>query len=154
VSPAPEPRTGAFRIERARPEDAAQVRGLARALLPGPGLPEGRVHVARGEAGVVGYLESRLVADELHVLALAVAPEARRRGAASALLAHALDDAAARGARVAHLELRASNAPALALYRGLGFAAVGRRTRYYADGEDAVLLSRHLEPDAARAARS
>jgi ribosomal-protein-alanine N-acetyltransferase len=152
VSPAPD--ADAFRVERARPEDAPQLRALARELLPGPGLPEGRVFVARGEHAIAGYLEARLVADELHVLALAVAPPERRRGAARALLAHALADGAARGARVAHLELRTSNGPALALYRGLGFAVVGRRTRYYADGEDALLLSRALDAGAARAASS
>lgn len=147
-APGPAP---AWRVERARPEDAPRLRALARELLPGPGAPEGRVWVARGDDGIAGYLEARLVADELHVLALAVIPEARRRRAASALLAHALADAAARGARVAQLELRASNAPALALYRRFGFAVVGARARYYADGEDALLLSRALPCRAAPA---
>jgi ribosomal-protein-alanine N-acetyltransferase len=43
---------------------------------------------------------------------------------------------------VVQLELAATNAPALALYQGLGFVVVGRRSRYYPDGEDALLLSR------------
>ena len=40
------------------------------------------------------------------------------------------------------LEVRASNAPAQALYRRAGFVVDGRRPRYYPDGEDAVLMSR------------
>jgi len=63
----------------------------------------------------------------------------RRRGVASALVRAALDLAPAAEAR---LECRASNAAARRLYAGLGFAETGVRRRYYADGEDAALLTR------------
>jgi len=50
-------------------------------------------------------------------------------------------EARASGASVVLLEVRASNAPALALYRGLAFSELDRRPRYYADtGEDAVVM--------------
>jgi ribosomal-protein-alanine acetyltransferase len=107
---------------------------------------------ARAAAGeVVGYLSARRAADELHVLSLGVAPARRRAGVASALLASSLAEAAARGARLAHLEVRAENAEALAFYEHFGFRALGRRRRYYPNGEDALLLCARV-PGAERAA--
>ena len=47
------------------------------------------------------------------------------------------------------LEVRAGNAPARALYGKQGFKEVGYRKRFYADGEDAVLLTRHHRDDGA-----
>jgi ribosomal-protein-alanine N-acetyltransferase len=143
----------ALRIELARPEDAPRLAALARELLPGPGAPGGLVWVARGGGDLIGYLEARLAADELHVIALAVVPAWRRRGVGAGLVAHAVAAAEAAGARAAHLELRVSNAAAQALYRRLGFDAVGRRRRYYADGEDALLFTRALGGAATGAAQ-
>ena len=83
-----------------------------------------------------------LLCGELHVLNLATAPRFRRRGVAARLLAAALDEAAGRGLERALLEVRAGNAAAIALYRRFGFRESGRRTRYYPDGEDALLMVR------------
>ena len=50
-----------------------------------------------------------------------------------------------RGARLATLEVRRSNAPAIALYRSLGYRQVGVRPRYYAEeGEDAIVMDMEL----------
>ena len=103
---------------------------------------EARLWVAKQGARRVGFLAARRVADEVHVLSLAVDPARRRRGVAGALLEVALRDEMARGARTALLEVRASNRAARAFYAGNGFVAVGRRSRYYADGEDALLMTR------------
>jgi ribosomal-protein-alanine N-acetyltransferase len=104
--------------------------------------PDATLLVARDGAGVVvGYLAARRVADELHVLSLGVDPGRRRARAASALLEAVLADPAGPGARLAHLEVRASNAEALAFYARFGFQVLGRRRRYYPDGEDALLLA-------------
>ena len=86
----------------------------------------------------------RYVAEELHVTTLAVRPERRRRGYASALLEAALG--AYPEARRVHLEVRPSNAPAISLYERLGFSVTGRRRRYYGD-EDALLMTLDLDPD-------
>jgi ribosomal-protein-alanine N-acetyltransferase len=92
--------------------------------------------------------------DEVHLLSLAVEREVRRRGMARALLAAALAAERSRGARLAHLEVRAGNGEALAFYASAGFRAVGRRRRYYPDGEDALLLAAPLvEPRRAGGAR-
>jgi ribosomal-protein-alanine N-acetyltransferase len=95
--------------------------------------------------GILGFAIVWLVHDELHVLNVAVAPEARRRGVARALLAEVEGRASDEGAAKATLEVRRSNAPALALYRSLGYVEVGVRPRYYAeDGEDAILMDKDL----------
>lgn len=89
-----------------------------------------------------GYIVYRLVADEMHILNLAVHPEKRRRGVARAMLAEALRRSRIAGARQAWLEVRPSNSTALALYTSFGFKEVGRRPRYYEDTqEDAILLA-------------
>lgn len=97
-----------------------------------------------GEA-VLGFVIFWLVHDELHVLNVAVAAEHRRRGAARALMAEAAARGRARGARLATLEVRRSNAGAIALYRGLGYREVAVRPRYYAEeAEDAIVMELRL----------
>jgi len=88
-----------------------------------------------------GLLLARRVLDELNVLLVAVAPARRRRGGGAALVRAALERARTEALAVVHLEVRASNDSALALYRRHGFLAVGRRPRYYEGREDAVLMS-------------
>lgn len=93
----------------------------------------------------LGLLLARRVLDELNILVVAVAPARRRRGGGSALVRAALARARQEALTVVHLEVRASNGAALALYRRHGFLAVGRRPRYYEGREDAVLMSLDLE---------
>lgn len=78
-----------------------------------------------------GFALGRVVADEAELLTIAVAPEARRQGEGRALLDGFLRTARARGAETAFLEAAADNAAALALYRWSGFAEAGRRRGYY-----------------------
>jgi ribosomal-protein-alanine N-acetyltransferase len=110
-------------------------------LVAGPSPPQPR--------DLWGYIVFWVVVDEMHLLNLAVHPERRRHGVARLLLAEALIQARERGAAVAWLEVRPSNAPALSLYNSFGFKEVGRRPRYYDDtGEDAILLTRYWEEGA------
>lgn len=98
---------------------------------------------ATGE--VKGFAVVWLVHDELHVLNVAVAPEARRHGVARAILDRVEVQGREQGARVAMLEVRRGNAPAIALYRSRGYREVGVRPRYYAeDGEDALVMDKDL----------
>ncbi len=96
------------------------------------------------EGPVAGFAIAWLVHDELHVLNVAVAPEARRRGVARAVLDELEGRGRAQGARVAMLEVRRGNAPAIALYRSRGYRDVGVRPRYYPDGEDALVMDKVL----------
>jgi ribosomal-protein-alanine N-acetyltransferase len=98
---------------------------------------------------VWGYIIFWVVADEMHLLNLAVRLDQRRQGIAQALLREALEQSRAQGAQVAWLEVRPSNTAARALYESFGFQEVGRRPRYYADtNEDAILLAFEWEAEA------
>ena len=91
---------------------------------------------------VWGYIVFWVVADEMHLLNLAVRSDQRRQGIAQTLLRQALEKSRAQGAQVAWLEVRPSNTAARALYESFGFQEVGRRPLYYADTEeDAILLA-------------
>jgi len=94
---------------------------------------------------VVGYLMAWKVADEWHVINVAVSTLERRSGVGTHLLNASLDVARSEDCVTATLEVRVSNAPALAFYERHGFAAFDRRPRYYRDtGEDAVVMIRAL----------
>jgi ribosomal-protein-alanine N-acetyltransferase len=123
-------------------------RGLRDAMAPAGSA--GAVLVLRApwtardeDRGIRAYCAYQVVVDEAHIHNLAVVPEARRQGLARRLLALTLGIAAGKGARTVHLEVRAGNGAARALYRAMGFHEVGKRSAYYsAPVEDAVLLSR------------
>ncbi len=112
---------------------------LFRAALENPGAA---ILLALGEDGaLLGYAVLSTVLDEGNLDNIAVAPEARRRGVADALLSVVTGFGREHLSRLM-LEVRASNAPAIALYEKYGFAAVGRRKNYYdAPKEDAVLMT-------------
>jgi ribosomal-protein-alanine N-acetyltransferase len=127
-----------FREEFRRPDVATIF--VARAA-DGPG-PAGS---AAGRGRVVGFLCLSLPADEGHINNMAVDPRWRRRGVARALMDRALEYAAGRRARTAHLEVRTSNVGAQALYRDFGFEVVGVRRRYYSrPPEDALVMQKSL----------
>jgi ribosomal-protein-alanine N-acetyltransferase len=89
-----------------------------------------------------GFILSRRAADEAEILSVALVPQARGRGHARPLLVHHLRQLFLCGVKVVHLEVEEGNAPALALYRRLGFREVGRRPAYYvkSDGGRACAL--------------
>ena len=94
------------------------------------------------DGAVVGYVGMLYVLDEGYISNVAVRPDCRRQGVAEALLA-ALE---ARGRALLlsflTLEVRESNAAAVALYEKRGYRAVGRRKNYYEKPtEDAVLMT-------------
>jgi ribosomal-protein-alanine N-acetyltransferase len=106
--------------------------------------------VARVDGSVAGYAGMLFSADEAHVTTIAVDPARHRQGVGTRLLLHQARVARARGARHLTLEVRASNAPAQALYRSFGFEAEGIRRNYYSEvNEDAVIMWAHdIDTDA------
>lgn len=109
------------------------------------GRSYGVLRVARSARGALGFLLAWRAADELHLTDLGVTASERRRGIGSALVRDLVGEGRALAARIILLEVRASNAPALALYGSLGFVELDRRIRYYDDtGEDAVVMQLEL----------
>lgn len=97
---------------------------------------------------VVAYAFLRRVADELHLLKIAVTPARRGQGIATRLLRRCFAISAKQGATSVHLEVRSSNTPAIELYLKLGFEVIGRRHKYYANTqEDALLMMKNLKEE-------
>jgi ribosomal-protein-alanine N-acetyltransferase len=104
-----------------------------------------RCWVCREDGVIVGYLCLWEVVDEVHITNLAVDRLHRGRGIARYLLTEILGDAARRGIRTGHLEVRPTNTSARRLYESLGFRVIGRRAGYYYDtGEDALVMQADL----------
>jgi ribosomal-protein-alanine N-acetyltransferase len=89
-----------------------------------------------------------VILDEAELLTIATHPGHRRQGLGRAALEAFESVARARGATIAHLEVAADNAAAIALYASAGYARSGLRRSYYrsADGTpvDAVLMAKAL----------
>mgnify|MGYP003303631256 CR=1 FL=1 len=98
--------------------------------------------VALGSDGMIlGYAGLLVVLDEGYITNVAVRPDYRRQGIADELIAAFVRFGQAKLAFLT-LEVRASNAPAIALYAKHGFVEVGRRKNYYDDPkEDALLMT-------------
>ena len=94
---------------------------------------------------VVGYVGSQTVIDASDMMNVAVHPDFRRRGIAEALILTLEEQLQQRGSRMLLLEVRASNAPAIALYEKLGFSQAGLRKNYYRNPrEDALILRKEF----------
>ena len=138
--------------------DLAYVAALERQIHAVPWtLGNFRDALASGYFALVGEREGRIVAfgvlmlapGEAQILNLSVVPDARREGLGRALLRRLVDAAARAGAEQCFLEVRVSNAPALALYAAEGFESIARRDDYYpasatSPREDALVLRRDL----------
>lgn len=101
------------------------------------------------QGGLIGHAILSRQPFDAELQALLVAPHQRRRGLALALMEAVIAQARAWKSERLLLEVRAANAPAIALYRRMGFAEDGRRRGYYpsldgAGREDALLMSCRL----------
>jgi ribosomal-protein-alanine N-acetyltransferase len=95
-----------------------------------------------GDGGIVGYCICSRYDTVWHIMNVSTSPDQRRRGVASALLADLIGRVHEDEPRFT-LEVRTSNAGAIALYERFSFRAAGLRRRYYQDnGEDAVIMWR------------
>ena len=140
-------------IQRMSPEDLEEVLAIEASSFDIPWTDEvfraelrhswSHCDVLRqGQGGpVLGYIVFWSVADEVHLLNVAVDPTRRQHHHGRRLLDHMLEFARGHGARFITLEVRASNVAAIQLYESGGFKRVGVRPSYYAsNGEDAVLM--------------
>jgi ribosomal-protein-alanine N-acetyltransferase len=127
-------------IERASFSDPWSVQSFHRLLTASHAIVT-VLELPSGE--VAGFTVLLHAADEAELANIAVASPHRGQGFGRTLLAHAIAQAQAVGATAIFLEVRPSNASALALYVAAGFSEVGRRRRYYVSPtEDAIVLAR------------
>ena len=95
---------------------------------------------------VVGYVGSQTVMGETDMMNVAVHPDFRKRGIATALIVGLVEELRKQGSHCLTLEVRASNAPAISVYSALEFREVGRRRNYYRNPrEDALILRKEWE---------
>ena len=149
------PPAAAVEIRRLTYADLPQVVAIERRAFTTPwslamfvlelSKPSGICLAAVVETELAGYIVCSRYDTVWHVMNVAVDPDRRRRGIATALI-QALLDRIGDDAQVT-LEVRRSNAGALTLYERFGFRSAGVRRRYYADnGEDAVIMWRTAPP--------
>lgn len=143
-------------VRDVRPADLDAVAELERISFPVPWKREffaaevGAAHrfnrVVRAPNGsLAGYVFCAFAGGEIHVNKIAVDPLFRRRGIARLLMAEVFALSDRISAEEIYLEVRPSNQPARNFYVSLGFRDVGRRPQYYADGEDALVMSLFLQ---------
>ena len=96
------------------------------------------------DARIMGVATFSCVADMADLLRVIVRPDARGHGVGASLVRAGLEWAGAVGARRMLLEVRPNNAPAIALYRSLGFANLTTRRDYYGPGKHALVMLKPL----------
>lgn len=138
------------------PDDLEQVMAIERASFNAPWsrqlfLTEFRnpavstllvaLDARRSSRTIAGYIVFWVVADEMHIMNLAVAQKERRQGIGEELVRYGLRHGHRKGAQAAYLEVRASNSAAQGIYSRLGFTRAGLRKGYYdSPREDAVVM--------------
>jgi len=90
-----------------------------------------------------GFAVWRNVADESEIITIGVAPDARRNGIASAMLAIIEKNIKNQGVKKIFLEVASTNIAGQKLYENNGYKTVGIRPKYY-DGVDAILMAKEL----------
>ena len=150
-------------LQLADPEDAAVLAAMSRDLIESglgwhyraQSLRQLIAHaetvtlVARHGESVAGFGIMKYGDERAHLVLLAVRPDVRRRGIARRLVEWLVTSAATAGVATIHVELRAGNAGAYALYRTLGFEETLRVPGYYAGRETAIRMLRLLRAPAA-----
>ena len=100
--------------------------------------------IAEDGGEIAGYGGITVAAGTADVDNIAVTEPYRHSGIATAVLSELISIARAQGAEKVFLEVRVSNVAAMSLYLKNGFKGAYARTRYYADGEDCLVMSKEL----------
>lgn len=99
-----------------------------------------RFFVAEKDNKILGYVGISAILDEGYITNVAVFPEARRQGVASALLETLFDFAKEKGLSFISLEVRESNISAISLYEKFGFKTEGKRKNFYSHPQENALI--------------
>jgi [ribosomal protein S18]-alanine N-acetyltransferase len=154
-----------FKLRKFEPDDLQDVMHINRVCLPEnytdmffmdlhERFPEAFI-VAEQDGEVVGYIMSRIevglnnfglggLIRKGHVVSIAVMPQARRKGVASALITTAMDGMRRYKGKQIYLEVRVTNDIGIKLYKKLGLEITRTISGYYSDGEDAYVMSKNL----------
>jgi ribosomal-protein-alanine N-acetyltransferase len=138
-------------IEKMSIWDVDEVVAIERANFPMPWSSQSFINdiynsrslcfVTRVEGKLAGYAVAWFVPGEMHIGNIAVEQDSRRKGIGSKLLSCLLEFAKEKKMDTVSLEVRASNIPAISLYRKFGFKEVAVRRKYYRDeNEDAIVM--------------
>lgn len=156
-----------YTLRRFKPDDLEKVMHINQVCLPEnystfffmeiyERYPETFVVAEIGDE-IVGYIMCRIetglpdfgllgITRRGHVISIAVLPEHQRKGIGEALIREAMIHMRVYKAKDCYLEVRVSNDPAISLYKKLGFDTSRTVRGYYADGEDATIMTRKLPP--------
>ena len=147
---------GPYQLRSMQLSDLADVRAIEQMSLPTPtkagayereltknSLAHYQVLTVNAHP-LIGYSGYWLIADEVHIIIIAVHPDWRRRGLGELLLLNMLMMTQTVNVTIATLEVRPSNVAAQALYQKYHFGIVNERPRYYQDGESALVMTADL----------
>jgi len=154
-----------FTLRKFVPDDLQSVMQINRVCLPEnytdfffidlhQRFPETFI-VADDEGKIGGYIMCRIevglsnfglggLVRKGHIVSIAVLPQSRHKGMASAVIKLALEGMVYYKAKQGFLEVRVTNEPAIALYKKLGFEITRTINGYYSDGEDAYVMTKRL----------
>ena len=138
-----------FRVKPAEREHISQIAKLERLCFSTPWTEEmilasishsTKFFIAEKDSEVLGYIGISCVADEGYIANIAVFPNYRKQGVATALLNHVISLGRSLELSFISLEVRESNLDAIALYEKLGFKAEGKRRDFYTQPKEAALI--------------
>ena len=154
-----------FNVRKFKPEDLQSIMQINRVCLPEnytdmffidlhQRFPETFI-VAEDNGSIIGYAMSRVevglgnlglggLIRKGHVVSIAVLPQGRRKGIATALIKAAMEGMVYYKAKQIYLEVRVTNAAGIDLYKKLGLEVARTINGYYSDGEDAYVMSKKL----------
>jgi ribosomal-protein-alanine N-acetyltransferase len=158
--------TAAFEVRKFALEDLASVTKINRVCLPenytdyffvdlAKRFPETFIVADQGHE-VVGYIMCRIevglsnfglggLVKKGHIVSIAVLPEHRRKGIGEAIIEKAMEKMHTDyNAKQCFLEVRVTNEPAIGMYKKLGFEITRTIRGYYADGEDAYVMTKTM----------
>jgi ribosomal-protein-alanine N-acetyltransferase len=155
-------RVGEYQIRRCEREDVQAVIDINLEALPEhysdyfyyellAEFPETFL-VAEIDGSIVGYVMCRIeygfshlkrlgLARKGHIVSIAVKEQHRGKGIGTMLMRTSQDAMEAKSVNESYLEVRVTNAEAIALYGGLGYSVTSRLESYYKDGEAALVMA-------------
>lgn len=107
--------------------------------------PYSRMYVLKEQNYVLGYVGAWVVLDEADITKVTIIPNLQNKGLGKYIFTYMLKKLQEENVRQINLEVRKSNESAIHLYKLFGFEQIAIRKKYYADGEDAIIMVRTMD---------